>query len=101
MAMLTLTPHYPGMGTTPAPVDPAPPNSGATTGSTTGPLGIQWAALPGQIYTGATKWLAPSEAVAVFTDTFKGNSPGLGITIGAALPLLLVAGAVFGSRRRR
>lgn len=101
MAMLTLTPHYPGMGTTPAPVDPAPPNPEAATGSTTGPLGIQWAALPGQIYTGATKWLAPSEAMAVFTDTFKGNSPGLGITIGAALPLLLVAGAVFGSRRRR
>jgi len=52
-----------------------------------------------QAWTGAQKWLHPSEAIAVVTDTVQGKGPGLAVAAGVALPVLLILGMMGGRKR--
>jgi len=52
-----------------------------------------------QAWSGAQKWLHPSEAIAVVTDTVQGKGPGLAVAAGVALPVLLLLGMMGGRKR--
>lgn len=68
--------------------------------SSPGSTAFSISALPGQLLTGAQKWLHPSEVLTMVQDTASGQSPGVGILIGATLPLVLILSMLGGKRRR-